>query len=282
MGEQGLVFLLLMGIVGFVAQFVDGTLGMGYGLFSTSLLVAAGLLPVVASASVHTAEIVSTLVSGLSHHRLGNVDRRLVVPLASSGVVGAVAGALLLSNVPGQIIKPYVAGILLIMGILVTWRFVVKNNVLKDTRKKEKGEKDASLPAESSSAFLPEKELSTWKLVIIGFIAASFDAFGGGGWGPITTPTLILNHNTNPHQVVGSVNLAEFFVILAASITFFFAIGPENFDWVIVICLMVGGVIAAPMAAYICRKLPHKWLGILIGGLLILTNLRTLILASIH
>ena len=277
MGERGLAYLLLIGVMGFIAQFVDGTLGMGYGVFSTSLLVAAGMLPAVASASVHTAEVVSTLVSGISHHTLGNVDRRLAAPLAGSGVLGAVIGALFLSNVPGALIKPWVAGALLFMGILVLWRFAVKNGSRQAAAGPQVSEEGATTAELDESP--PGKGLATWKLVCIGFVAAAFDAFGGGGWGPISTPTLILNHNVRPHQVVGSVNLAEFFVTLAASLTFFFALGPEQFEWTVVVCLLAGGVIAAPVAAWVCRKLPHRWLGILIGGLLILTNLRSLLLA---
>ncbi|MBN1425153.1 sulfite exporter TauE/SafE family protein [Candidatus Fermentibacteria bacterium] len=267
MSERHLSYLLTIGLIGFVAQFVDGTLGMGYGVFSTTLLMAAGLAPAIASASVHTAETVTTLVSGVAHHRLGNVDRKLVTALVIPGVFGGVAGALFLSNVPGKIVKPWVAGILLVMGIIVIWRFVAR------------GEVDETPSADEKSQIGPNGAgLSRMRLTVVGFVAAALDAFGGGGWGPVTTPTLLLGHNVKPHRVVGSVNMSEFFVTTAITVTFLFSIGPENFDWTIVACMLVGGVIAAPTAAWLCRKLPHKLLGILIGVLLVLTNLRTIIL----
>jgi uncharacterized membrane protein YfcA len=270
--SSSLPTLLVLTLVGFIAQLVDGSLGMGYGVFSTTLLVAAGLMPAIASASVHTAEVVTTLVSGISHHSLGNVDWKLALPLSISGIIGGVAGAVLLSNLPGSQIKPVVSAILILMGILVVWRFAVKY------REDARAEADPPAVAEVAGA-KAEKILPTWKIVLVGLIAAAFDAFGGGGWGPITTPTLILTHNVQPHRVVGSVNASEFFVTLAIFITFLISLGAEQFDWIVVACLLVGGVIAAPLAAWLCKKIPQRWLGILIGLLLIATNLRTLILS---
>lgn len=268
--NSSLPTLLVLTLIGLISQLVDGSLGMGYGVFSTSLLVAAGLAPAIASASVHTAEMVVTLVSGISHHGLGNVDWKLVLPLSLAGVAGGVGGAVLLSNLPGAQIKPVVSAILLGMGGVIVWRFAVKYRA--------DAQMAADPPAMAARA-LPAKGLSIRRLVLIGLIAAVFDAFGGGGWGPITTPTLILSHNVEPRRVVGSVNFAEFFVTVAISVTFLFSIGWEQFDWVTVGCLLVGGVIAAPLAAWLCKRIPQKWLGILIGLLLITTNLRTLILA---
>jgi uncharacterized membrane protein YfcA len=245
-------------LAGFTAQFIDGTLGMGYGVSSTSLLVAIGLAPAIASASVHTAEIATTLVSGIAHHQLGNVKRDLVLSLAIPGVIGGVLGAYFLSLVPSKTIKPWVAGILLAMGCLIVYRFLTQR------------ERRAA-----------GKQLSRPKMVLLGLVAAFLDAVGGGGWGPVATPSLILAENGQPYEVVGSVNLVEFFVTLAETITFALTIGLEAFRWDIVVALLVGGVIAAPIAAWVCKKLPHRTMGILIGVLLILLNVRTLVLTFV-
>lgn len=255
-----LVFKALIVIVGFAAQFIDGSLGMGYGVFSASLLVSIGLLPAVASASVHTAEVFTTFVSGISHWRMGNVKPRLVLLLAAPGVVGGILGAYLLSSIPGKTIKPFMALILLGMGILILYRFLIKKDFKVAVQGKE----------------------SPLELMGLGLVAAFMDAVGGGGWGPIATPSLILKGNHEPRQVVGSVNLVEFVVTVAECLTFIFILGPEKFRWDIVATLLIGGVAAAPLAAISCKKIMPKTLGIMIGGLLVLLNLRTLILAVVH
>ncbi|HID62660.1 MAG TPA: sulfite exporter TauE/SafE family protein [Anaerolineae bacterium] len=245
-------------LAGFAAQFIDGTLGMGYGVSSTSLLVAIGLAPAIVSASVHTAEIVTTLVSGIAHHQLGNVKRELVISLAFPGIIGGVLGAYFLSSIPGQTIRPWVAGLLLVMGCLIVCRFFTWT---------ERG--------------VAGKRLSRPKMSLLGLVAGFLDAVGGGGWGPVATPSLILAENDQPHEVVGSVNLVEFFVTAAETITFALTIGLRAFRWDIVAALLVGGVIAAPAAAWVCKKLPHRVMGILIGVLLILLNTRTLVLTFV-
>lgn len=250
-----IAFLIGILLAGFAAQFIDGTLGMGYGASSASLLVAIGLAPAVASASVHTAEIVTTLVSGIAHHQLGNVRRDLVLPLAIPGVIGGVLGAYFLSSIPAKTIKPWVAGLLLVMGCLILYRFLAR--MKRD---------------------VAGKQLSGPGIVILGLMAGFLDAVGGGGWGPVATPSLILADNGQPHEVVGSVNVVEFFVTMAETVTFALTIGLEAFRWDIVMALLVGGVSAAPVAAWLCKKLPHRVMGILIGALLILLNVRTLIL----
>jgi uncharacterized membrane protein YfcA len=250
-----ITFLIGMILAGFAAQFIDGTLGMGYGVSSTSLLVAIGLAPAIASASVHTAEIVTTLISGIAHHRLGNVKRELVISLAVPGVIGGVLGAYFLSSVPGKTIKPWMAGLLVVMGGLIVYRFFTR---------REWG--------------VVGKRMSRPRMTLLGLVAGFLDAVGGGGWGPVATPSLILSENGQPHEVVGSVNLVEFFVTVAEAITFALTIGLKAFRWDIVAALLVGGVIAAPIAAWVCKKLPHRVMGILIGVLLILLNVRTLVL----
>jgi len=249
------LFFLAMVLVGYLAQFVDGTLGMGYGVFSASLLVSIGLYPLVASASVHTAEIFTTLLSGVSHFRFGNVKRDLVFSLAIPGVIGGVAGAYFLASVPGKTIKPFVAVILLAMGLLILYRVLLQKN---------------PIPSENNGH-------SRVKLTLLGLAAGFMDAVGGGGWGPIATPSLILSGNDEPRQVVGSVNLVEFFVTLAETLTFLIIVGPEAFRWDIVVALLIGGAVAAPLAAFLCKKLPQKALGGLIGVALIGLNIRTLL-----
>jgi len=259
--------LIVVALIGFLAQFIDGTLGMGYGVFSASLLIAGGLYPAIASATVHTAEVFTTLVSGGSHLFLGNVKKEWLLPLVIPGVVGGVAGAYFLTLIPGAMMKPFVAGLLLILGIIVLYRFISRKEVAPAPEADTLGTMNSSLLAK-----LP------LKLPVLGLIAAFMDAVGGGGWGPIATPGLILSENTEPRKVVGTVNLAEFFVTIAISATFIATIGWESFKWDLVIVLIIGGVIAAPIAAYLCKRMPAKALGILIGLLLIGVNLRTLLI----
>jgi len=259
--------LIVIAVIGFLAQFIDGTLGMGYGAFSASFLIAGGLYPAIASATVHTAEVFTTFFSGGFHLWFGNVKKRWLLPLIIPGAIGGIAGAFLITSFPGNITKPYIAGFLLFLGILVFYRFIPWRISVPsgeaDRTNKGKSSRIANSPA---------------KLPVLGFVAAFVDAVGGGGWGPITTPGLILTENTEPSKVVGTVNLAEFFITIAISATFLATIGWESFRWDLVAALIVGGIIAAPVAAYLCKKLPTKILGILVGLALIGFNLRTLIL----
>lgn len=215
--------LIVIGIIGLFAQFFDGTLGMGYGAFSASLLIARGFLPAIASATVHTAEIFTTLFSGGFHLWFGNVNKRWLLPLIIPGIVGGVAGAYFLSQIPGSTIKPFIAGFLLLLGIIVLYRFLRRRVVAPAS--------EAASPNRENSARLSN---SPTKLPVLGFIAAFADAVGGGGWGPIATPGLILTENTEPRKVIGTVNLAEFFITIAISATFIFTIGWESFRWELV------------------------------------------------
>lgn len=224
---------------------IDGTLGMGYGVTATSFLLTLGMPPVAASASVHAAEVVTTGLSGLSHARFGNVDGHLVKRLAVPGVIGAVSGAYIRASVPGMTIKPFVAAYLLVMGLVI---------LLKALRKAAQG------------------EVRT-RLVPLGLIGGFLDAAGGGGWGPIVTSTLVARGN-NPRFTIGSVNFAEFFVTLSASATFVLTIGLSY--WHAIIGLAIGGAIAAPIAAYTCKKAPTRVLMLLVGVLIIGLSIRTL------
>lgn len=206
--------------VGFLAQLADGALGMAYGVISTSFLLALGVPPAAASAAVHTAEIFSTGVSGATHAWRRNVDWKLVWRLAPAGIIGGIAGALLVSYLPIPIIKPIVSVYLLAMGIFVV--------VLAFKR--------TPLEPKAPKGVAP-----------VGLISGFLDAAGGGGWGPVTTTTL-LGRGLAPRQAVGSVNISEFFVTVAISASFFMTLGGVR--WMDIAGLIIGGVVAAPIAAF--------------------------------
>lgn len=244
--------LVILALVGLAAQLVDGSLGMGYGVTSATLLVAGGLSPVAASASIHMSEIGTSLVSGMSHAALGNVDWRTVGTLAVPGFVGAFAGATVLASLDGDVARPVVAVILLGLGIYVTWRF------LSVQRLRFRGRPSARF------------------LAPVGLVAGVLDAVGGGGWGPVGTGSMLSSGRLAPRTVVGSVDTAEFVVSVGASLGFLAALGSQGIAWASVAALMVGGVFAAPLAAVLVRYLPARVLGVGAGGLIVLTNLRTL------
>ena len=241
--------LVLFLAIGFAAQLVDGALGMAYGLTATSALLSSGIAPAVASASVHTAEIFTTAASGAAHWRLGNVDRRLVWRLAPAGMVGGFLGAFLLANVPGDAMRPWVGLYLLLAGGVVLGRGFGWRS--------------------SSGVFVLPGGLAVGCGVIGGFL----DAVGGGGWGALVTTSLLCT-GLLPRSAVGTANCAEFFVTLTVSATFFGIIGIEL--WPVIVGLILGGVVAAPIAAFIVRSAPEKPLMVLVGALVMLLALRQL------
>jgi len=224
--ELGADFFLFV-VVGLCAQLVDGALGMAYGLVSSTILLALGYPPASVSASVHTAEVFTTGVSGGSHALMGNVDKRLLWRLAVPGVIGGVAGAYFLTQVPGDAIKPFVYAYLLLLAVFVLLRGLGR--------------------------FKPKGEVK--RVGVLGLFAGFLDASGGGGWGPVATSTL-LAHGGNARKTIGTVNTAEFAVSLAISIAFLLTIGLQHFE--IVLGLLVGGVLAAPLAAYLVRRIPER------------------------
>ncbi len=244
--------LVLLALVGLCAQLVDGSLGMGYGVTSATLLVAAGIGPAAASAAIHFSELGTTLVSGLSHHTLGNTDWRTVGVLALPGFAGAFAGATLLVNLDADVAVPVVASILVVLGTYVTWRFL-------SPRRLHFG------PAPGARLLAP-----------LGLFAGAVDSLGGGGWGPVGTSTLLASGRLEPRKVVGSVDTAEFVVAVGGSLGFLVGLGTQGIQWGYVLALMVGGVVAAPLAAVLVRYLPARVLGVAAGGLIVLTNLQTL------
>lgn len=247
--------LIVLAIVGLAAQLVDGALGMAYGVTSSSLMLAVGLSPAAASASVHLSEIGTTLVSGASHWRFGNVDWRMVARLGVPGAVGAFAGATFLSNLSTEVAKPWMAVILLALGLYVLLRFTF-----------------GRIKTRTGAAPFSSKFLSP-----LGLIAGFVDATGGGGWGPVATPTLLVSGRVEPRKVIGSVDTSEFLVALAASVGFFIGIGNEGVKLGYVLALLAGGVVAAPLAAYLVRVIPPAMLGSMVGGVIVLTNSRTLV-----
>jgi uncharacterized protein len=246
--------LLVLGFVGLLAQLIDGSLGMAYGVTSSTLLLAAGVAPAAASAAVHFSEIGTSLVSGFSHHKLGNVDWRTVSILAVPGFVGAFAGATFLSSLPADTAKPWVAGLLLALGIYVVYRFLVL------------GGRRPSFKAHPSKKFL----------MPMGLVGGTLDSIGGGGWGPVGTTTLLSSGRLEPRKVVGSIDTSEFLVAVGGSLGFILALGSQGIDWSIAGALLAGGVVAAPVAAWLVRILPARVLGVAAGGLIVLTNLRTI------
>jgi uncharacterized membrane protein YfcA len=245
----GLQRFLLLALFGLIAQLIDGALGMAYGLTSTTLLLAAGLAPAVASASVHLAEVGTTLASGAAHWKLGNTDWKAVRWLALPGGVGAFAGATVLSNLDGAASRPWISLFLVILGAYVLVRF----------------------------AFLGGRILRRPMLAPLGLVAGFLDAIGGGGWGPLATPTMLASGRMEPRKVIGTVSTSEFVVASCASLGFLVSLDSSVFALPVVLALLVGGSIAAPIAAWLVRWLHPRLLGAAVGGLIVLTNGRTLL-----
>lgn len=239
--------------VGFIAQLIDGSVGMGYGMTSTSLLLATGVAPAIASASVHMAEIVTSAASGTAHWRLGNVDRKVVIPLAIPGAVGGFSGAFFLSRIPVTEAKVLVAVLLLGLGLYVLYRFARHQT------------NDEANPTHLRRRFLAP----------VGLVGGFVDATGGGGWGAITTSTLLAKTG-RPRKVVGSVSVSEFVVTLSATLGFVIALGWEGINLTWFVALVAGGIFAAPIAAALTRIIPAQRLGLMIAGIILLTNARTI------
>ncbi len=238
-----------------LATLIDGGIGMGYGVSLTTLLLSIGIGTAVASASVHIAEVVTALISGISHFLLGNFDQKIFTFLAIPGVVGGSLGAYSAVHLQDvTLTRPIIACILLALGVLIIIKFVRKKELL-----------DAEYDRPRVRHLMP-----------LGFVAAFIDAIGGGGWGPITTPTLVLR-NANPQHVIGSVNLAEFFIAFSIALTFFLTL--PKLDLTIVLPMIIAGIVSAPIGALITKKLPVRTIGIIVGTIIILISLRTILLS---
>jgi hypothetical protein len=232
-----LEFLALIGI-GFFAQLVDGALGMAFGLISTTALLSMGIPPAPASAAVHTAEVATTAASGLSHLFHRNIDRRLLLTLVTTGVLGGVLGAYVLSNIDGQAIRPFVSAYLLVIGMVI----------LMKAAKLAPANEDAQVGYAAP----------------LGLVGGFLDAIGGGGWGPMVTSTLIGSGHA-PRKVVGSVGAAEFFITVAVATTFFIELGTAHVEHIA--ALIIGGVMAAPFGGYFVRHVHPRALMTVVGVL---------------
>jgi siroheme synthase-like protein len=236
-------------LAGFLAQLVDGALGMGYGVTSATILLTAGVSPAAMSGSIHTAEMFASGASGYSHYKFGNVNKKLFKALVIPGVIGAVLGAVLLAkygDTHTPYLRPIIATYTMLLGLRILW------NAFKKEQKKKKFKHYG------------------WLAGFGGFL----DSFGGGGWGPIVTTTLITK-GRSPRFVIGSVSLTEFFVTLASAFTFFTLLGVTH--WQVIVALVVGGLLAAPLAAKLAGKLPRKTSLILLGLLVIFWSLKIIV-----
>lgn len=249
--------LILCGLAGLLGQLASGTLGMGFGVTSTTALVALGTAPAVASALTHIATVGISLVSGFAHWRFRNIDWRTVGILALPGAIGAGSGAYALTAVGANLSTVWVGGVLFLLGLYVLLRF----------------------------AFFGMGELVTTQrlrvrfLAPLGLLAGFVDATAGGGWGPLGTTTLLSSGRLEPRKVVGSVAASELAVALAASVGFLGALSGTRFDSSVLLGLLAGGVVAAPLAAWLVRKMPARVLGTAAGGLIVVTNAHTMLRA---
>jgi uncharacterized membrane protein YfcA len=246
---MSLDFLLFV-VVGFLAQIVDGALGMAYGVVSTTVLLSFGVAPANASASVHAAELFTTLASAASHLWHRNVDRALFWRLAPAGIIGGVVGAYVLTSVDGATIKPVIVAYMAVMGVVIIWRTLNGVRHRKETLR--------GVPA-------------------LGAVGGFVDAVGGGGWGPVVTTTLV-GAGAQPRYVIGTVNTAEFLLTAAVSATFVAALltghwedaGDLTQNATAVAGLIVGGLCAAPLAGYVVKRISPRKLGIAVGALVLI------------
>ena len=244
--------LLLVSVAGFLAQLVDGAMGMAFGVTSTTLLLLLAYNPAAASAIVHLVEIVTSSISGAAHIRFKNVDWHALVKVAVPGGIGAFVGAMILSNIDLSAARPWTASVLFVLGALVLYRF---------TRPIILGKK--------------RRARARW-LAPLGLAGGFIDATGGGGWGPVVTTSLTASNALEPRKAIGTTNTAEFVIAIAASIGFIIGIGAEQIPWDAVLALGMGGALAAPIAAWLVSKAPQRLLGILVGNLIIALNVRQL------
>jgi len=245
--------LIVLSIAGFIAQLIDGSMGMAFGVITSSFLILLSYHPAVASAIVHASEVVTSLMSGVAHIRSGNVDWQALVRVAIPGAIGAFLGAFFLSSIDLSTAKPITAFILLILGCLILFRF---------TRVSILGRKRAA---------------QTRWLSPLGLFGGFIDSTGGGGWGPVVTTTLTVSNALGPRKAIGTANTAEFVIALSASLGFMVGLGISNIPWSAVLALIVGGALAAPIAAWLVSKAPQRILGILVGNIVVALNVRLLV-----
>ena len=244
-------------LAGGLAQLVDGTLGMGFGVTSATVLLYLGVAPVTASAATHAAKLPTTLISGLAHWRAGNIDNAVLARVAVPGVIGGFLGAVVLTNISLESAKGWMSALLLFFGAVIFARFGFGTRLIPTPR---------------------NGHTARW-LSPIGLLGGFVDATGGGGWGPVVTPSLMTVTKHEPRKVVGTVSAAEFLVAVSVSIGFLTGAAQHGIPWLPVIGLVIGGVIVAPFAAQLAGRLPHNAMGTLVGGLVILVNSVTIVAA---
>ena len=240
---------IFFALAGSIAQLVDGSLGMGFGLTSSTLLLSLGASAAVASAAVHAAEIGTTLASGASHWHRDNIDKVILKKIAIPGGIGAILGATFLSNIDLSSSKIFISTLLLLLGFVLLYRNIF-------------------VPAATNITEITNPKYLTFLGATGGFV----DAAGGGGWGPIVTPTLLATTKTEPRKVIGTVSAAEFVVAICASVGFLLNINRLDIDWSAVGGLALGGVLMAPVAAKFVSWLPRRQLGLVVGIAIILLN----------
>ncbi|WP_294392466.1 sulfite exporter TauE/SafE family protein [uncultured Sphingomonas sp.] len=229
--------------VGFVAQVIDGAMGMAFGVISNTLLISLGVPPAAASAGVHAVETFTTAASGISHVLHRNVDWQLFSRLAIPGIVGGFLGAYVLSNISAGAARPFVFAYLTAIGLYLLWRGLK----------------------------YPPADKKPKVVAPLGLVGGFLDAAGGGGWGPIVTSNLLVQ-GASPRRTVGTVNTTEFFLTLTVSATFLAHFGLATFTQAM-LGLLIGGIVAAPFGAIIAKRIPAKTLMILVGAVLTLTSL---------
>lgn len=248
--------ILAVTLAGFIAQLIDGALGMAFGITSTSVLLALAYSPAVASSAVHLAEIGTSVASGSFHLRFGNVDKRALLTVGIPGSIGALIGALLLSNIDLGAARPFTSTILLGLGVVLLVRFS-RTTILGVLRRAR----------------------ARW-LIPLGLVGGVVDATGGGGWGPIVTTSLTASKALEPRRAIGTANTAEVFVSVSASVGFLIGLGSSQIPWIVVGALLVGGLAAAPIAAHLVRRAPQRVLGLLTGTLIVVLNVRQLLVSA--
>jgi len=256
--------LVLVFLAGFVASFVDGALGMGFGPTSATILLSTGLAPAAVSTTVNLAKVATGLAAAISHWRFGNIDRALVLRLAIPGMVGALIGVTVLANVDGDALRPILAALLLLVGLRILVRYSTPFPVTATVAAQDE--------AEHQSDPMPEwNQRGTMVAATAGGVTNGLI----GAWGPVVTPFL-LHRGLPPRFAIGSVNTAEVAVAVVASGTLLASIGGGDLDGGVVLAMLLGGVLAAPLAAYVVRFLPPRPLGLAVATLLMLTNIREL------
>jgi len=257
-------------VIGFVAQMLDGSMGMGFGITANVALISMGMSPVLSSANVHLAAIFTTGVSGLSHWRFGNIERKLLRRLIIPGVIGGVIGAYFLTSVNPEWVNPIVGIYLFLIGAAILHKSKQKTKLqeLSDRFKPFALLSDA-LGLIHQKIHPKGKQISLSLTRVIGFFGGLTSSIGGGGWGPIVTSTLIAKGHS-PRYSIGSANMAEFFLAVFASAVFIVAL--PAVDWQAIVGLLAGGVVGAPLAAWIAKHLPTKALMVAVGILVMVVS----------